>query len=66
VSTGYHRTGPLAGVPDAFPPDLPILDAVCSAAADVVERAVVDAVLSATAVAGIPTYRELFPSALRS
>jgi L-aminopeptidase/D-esterase-like protein len=50
-------------VPAAFPADLPILDAVCAAAAQVVERAIVKAILDATSVAGIPSYRDLFPSA---
>lgn len=40
-----------------------MLAAVCEAAAEVVQRAVVDAVLQATAVAGIPAYRDVFPSA---
>ncbi|RZK86440.1 MAG: peptidase S58 family protein [Rhodococcus sp. (in: high G+C Gram-positive bacteria)] len=66
LSTGIHPVHHPPGVPDAFPPDLPVVDAVCTAAAEVVEKAIVDAVLSATPVAGIPTYRELFPSALRS
>ncbi|SLJ37138.1 Uncharacterised protein [Mycobacteroides abscessus subsp. abscessus] len=39
-----------------------MLDAVCTAAAVCVERAVVDAVLTATTVAGVPAYRDLFPS----
>src|SRR5690606_24337910 len=52
---------PDAPLPAAFPPDLLVLDALCTAAAVCVERAVVDAVLSATAVAGIPAYRDLFP-----
>ena len=38
--------------------------AVCEAAAVAVRRAVAKAVLAATPVAGIPTYREVFPSAL--
>ncbi|MEV0251374.1 P1 family peptidase [Nocardia sp. NPDC050712] len=53
---------PAAGfpMPPAFPPDLLVLDAVCTAAAVAVERAIVDAILAATAVAGIPSYRDLF------
>ncbi|MGB7362138.1 MAG: P1 family peptidase, partial [Rhodococcus sp. (in: high G+C Gram-positive bacteria)] len=43
-------------------PDLAVLDGLCTAAAQVVERAIVCAILEATAVAGIPTYREVFPS----
>ncbi|CCW12068.1 P1 family peptidase [Rhodococcus aetherivorans] len=50
-------------IPEAFAPELPVLAAVCEAAAEVVQRAVVDAVLQATAVAGIPAYRDVFPSA---
>lgn len=49
----------------AFSAELPILAAVCEAAAVAVERAIVDAVLSATSVAGIPTYRDILPSAFR-
>ncbi|WP_040794851.1 P1 family peptidase [Nocardia higoensis] len=52
---------PVVPLPAAFPPELLVLDALCTAAAVCVERAVVDAVLSATAVAGIPAYRDLFP-----
>ncbi|WP_072687771.1 P1 family peptidase [Rhodococcus marinonascens] len=63
LATGSRDIETPAGVPDAFAADLPILMAVCTAAADVVERAIVDAVLAATSVAGIPTYRDLFPSA---
>ncbi|UYP20372.1 P1 family peptidase [Rhodococcus sp. Z13] len=50
-----------ASIP-AFPDELPVLAAVCDAAAVVVERAIVDAILSATAVADIPTYRDVLPS----
>lgn len=64
LATGTHPPPEPAGsLPDAFPPDLPVLDAVCTAAADVVAAAVLDAILSATTVAGIPSYRDLFPSA---
>ncbi|MGW0174628.1 P1 family peptidase [Rhodococcus sp. NPDC003322] len=64
LSTGTHDLpAPAAEVPAAFPPDLPVLDAVCTAAADVVSRSIVDAILSATTVAGIPSYRDQFPSA---
>ncbi|MDV3209234.1 MAG: P1 family peptidase [Rhodococcus ruber] len=54
---------PARPIPDAFAPELPVLAAVCEVAAEVVQHAVVDAVLHATAVAGIPAYRDLFPSA---
>ena len=48
-------------MPPAFPADLLLLDAVCTAAAVCVERAIVDAILSARSVAGIPAYSDLFP-----
>ncbi|MET8872706.1 P1 family peptidase [Nocardia sp. NPDC004604] len=48
-------------MPPAFPADLLVLDAVCTAAAVCVERAIVDAILSARSVAGIPAYSDLFP-----
>ncbi|MFD3511194.1 P1 family peptidase [Nocardia sp. NPDC058666] len=60
VSTGTIEVPPLT-LPAAFPPDLLLLDQLCTAAAVVVERAVVDAVLAATSIAGIPAYRDLFP-----
>lgn len=64
LSTGTHELpSPSTPLPDAFPAELPVLAAVCEAAADVVSRAIVDAILSATSVAGIPSYRELLPSA---
>ncbi|MFI9504290.1 P1 family peptidase [Nocardia sp. NPDC052566] len=60
LATGAVR--PVSGfpLPSAFPTDLLVLDAVCTAAAVCVERAIVDAILSARPVAGIPTYTELF------
>ncbi|WP_433727103.1 P1 family peptidase [Nocardia sp. CA-129566] len=48
-------------MPPAFPAELLVLDAVCTAAAVCVERAIVDAILSARSVAGIPAYSDLFP-----
>lgn len=63
LATGTHIPESTTDVPGAFPTDLPILDAVCAAAALVVERAIVRAILDATSVAGIPSYRDLFPSA---
>ena len=39
------------------------MEAVSAAAAVCVERAIVDAVIAATSVAGVPAYRDLFPSA---
>ncbi|WP_067549043.1 P1 family peptidase [Nocardia crassostreae] len=53
---------PAAGfpLPPAFPADMLVLDQLCTAAAVCVERAIVDAILSATTVAGIPSYADLF------
>ncbi|MFD3707341.1 P1 family peptidase [Nocardia sp. NPDC058658] len=60
LSTGAIEVPP-AALPAAFPTDLHLLDQLCTAAAVVVERAVVDAVLAATSIAGIPAYRDLVP-----
>ncbi|WP_167472548.1 P1 family peptidase [Nocardia arthritidis] len=59
VSTGTKETADLP-LPPAFPGNLLMLDAVCTAAAVCVERAIVDAIRTAAPVAGIPTYTELF------
>lgn len=61
LATGTADTPTETTVP-AFPAELPVLAAVCEAAATVVERAIVDAILSATSVAGIPAYRDVLPS----
>ncbi|MGI9208588.1 MAG: P1 family peptidase, partial [Rhodococcus sp. (in: high G+C Gram-positive bacteria)] len=66
LATGTAHLPDSPGVADAFASELPVLTAVGAAAAEVVERAVVDAVLAATGVAGIPSYRDVFPSAFRS
>ncbi|MFC4377790.1 P1 family peptidase [Nocardia halotolerans] len=60
LATGAVRV-PATALPAAFPPDLLLLDQLCTAAAVVVERAIVDAVRSATSIAGIPAYHDLFP-----
>ncbi len=66
LATGTAQLPDGPDVPDSFDPGLPVLAAVGVAAAEVVERAIVDAVLAATGVAGIPSYRDVFPSAFRS
>lgn len=63
LSSGTFTPTSQIEVPAAFPADLPVLDAVCAAAAQVVERAIVGAILAATSVAGVASYRDLFPSA---
>ncbi|MFJ9366682.1 P1 family peptidase [Nocardia sp. NPDC101769] len=60
LATGTAEQPPAIPMPPAFPADLLILDQLCTAAAVCVERAIVDAILSATSVAGIPAYRDLF------
>lgn len=60
LATGQAAAQPDFPLPPAFPPDLLLLDQLCTAAAVCVERAIVDAILSATSVAGIPAYGELF------
>ncbi|ORI21506.1 P1 family peptidase [Rhodococcus sp. 1168] len=63
LSTGTRKVVTETAMPKAFSSDLPVLDAVCAVAADVVERAIVRALLDATSIAGIATYRQIFPSA---
>ncbi|MBT1193205.1 P1 family peptidase [Rhodococcoides kroppenstedtii] len=43
-------------------PDLAVLHALCALAAVVTERAIARAVLTATSIAGIPAYRDVFAS----
>jgi len=61
VATGTATMPEPDPTPPAFPPDVAMLDQLCTAAALCVERAVVDAVLRAESVAEIPAYRDLFP-----
>ena len=63
MSTGTRPATAESSVPAAFSAELPVLAAVTEAAAIVVERAIVAALLDATSVAGIPTYRQIFTSA---
>ncbi|MBL1078114.1 P1 family peptidase [Nocardia sp. 2] len=60
LATGTAETAANFPLPPAFPADLLILDQLCTAAAVCVERAIVDAILSARSVAGIPAYTDLF------
>ncbi|MBT0568246.1 P1 family peptidase [Williamsia sp. CHRR-6] len=65
VATGGRLIEPAPGPPSGMNPDVALVAAVSAAAAVVVRRAVVDAVLCASTVAGIPTFRATLPSALR-
>ncbi|MEC3956699.1 P1 family peptidase [Nocardia sp. CDC153] len=60
LATGTAEQPPNVPLPPAFPAQLLVLDQLCTAAAVCVERAIVDAILSATSVAGIPAYRDVF------
>ncbi|WP_330183059.1 P1 family peptidase [Nocardia sp. NBC_01503] len=60
LATGTANPAPTFPLPPAFPADLLLLDQLCTAAAVCVERAIVDAILSATSLAEIPSYAELF------
>lgn len=59
LATGAARPPELPLPPPAFPPQLALLDELCTAAALCVERAMVDAVVSARSVAGVPAWRDL-------
>ncbi len=61
LATGTATAPEAPPLPPAFPTDLLVLDQLCTAAAVCVERAIVDAIRSARSIAGIPSYRELFP-----
>ncbi|WP_227998828.1 P1 family peptidase [Nocardia australiensis] len=60
LATGTSSAAGNIPMPPAFPQDLLLLDQVCTAAAVCVERAIVDAILTARTVAGIPAYSDLF------
>ncbi|WP_256671725.1 P1 family peptidase, partial [Nocardia cyriacigeorgica] len=62
LATGTATTPEAPPLPPAFPADLLVLDQLCTAAAVCVERAIVDAILSARSIAGIPSFTELFQS----
>ena len=63
LATGAVEVAPPADVPAAFSPETALASAVGVAAADCLARAVVEAVIAAEAVAGIPTYRGMLPGA---
>lgn len=63
LATGTWAPPEGSALPPAFPPDVQLIDQLGTAAALCVERAIVDAILCATSVAGVPAYRDLFPAA---
>ncbi|MFT4087863.1 MAG: P1 family peptidase [Gordonia sp. (in: high G+C Gram-positive bacteria)] len=65
VATGSQPADPETAVPmpAGMEPGAAVLAALCAAAATVTQRAVVSAVVSATAVGPVPSYRDVVPSA---
>ncbi len=63
LATGAVEVPPNPDTPAAMLPDTALVTAIGTAAADCLARAVVAGVLAADPVAGIPTYREMFPGA---
>lgn len=61
LATGAVEVPPREGTPAAMSPDIALVTAVGAAAADCLARAVLAGVLAAESVAGVPTYRDLFP-----
>lgn len=66
LATGAIEVPPAADTPAAMSPETGLLTAVGAAAADCLARAVLDGVLSARSVAGVPAYRDVLPGAFRS
>lgn len=62
LATGAVEVPPHPGTPEALSPETALITAVGSAAADCLARAVIAGVLAAESVAGVPSYRDLFPA----
>ncbi|NLG55502.1 MAG: P1 family peptidase [Rhodococcus sp.] len=65
LATGTRTPAEEIPAQPGFTADLAVRTAVCEVAADVVEQAIANALIDATSVAAIPTYRDLYPSAFR-
>lgn len=65
LATGAVEVAPLADTPAALSPETALVAAVGAGAADCLARAVLDGVIAAESVAGIPTYRDLLPGAFK-
>ncbi|MGV0837809.1 P1 family peptidase [Mycolicibacterium thermoresistibile] len=63
LATGAVEVPPNPDTPASMSPELALITAVGVAAADCLARAVLVGVLAAESVAGIPTYRDLLPTA---
>lgn len=65
LATGAVEVPPSANTPAAMSPETGLLTAVGAAAADCLARAVLDGVIAAESVAGVPAYRDVLPGAFR-
>lgn len=65
IATGAVRSSSPVPAPAGMHADVAVVAEVCRVAADVVQRAIVDAVLAADSIASIPTYAQAAPSAFR-
>jgi L-aminopeptidase/D-esterase-like protein len=63
LATGAVEVPPATGTPAALSPETGLLTEVGAAAADCLARAVLNGVIAAESVAGIPAYRDLLPGA---
>ncbi len=63
LATGAVDVPPSQALPVSLSPETELTAAVGAAAADCLARAVLVAVTTASAVAGIPTYRDVLPGA---
>lgn len=63
LATGAVQVPPSGRLPASMSPEAELTAAVGTAAAECLARAIVVAVLAASAVAGIPTYRDVLPGA---
>ena len=61
LATGAVEVAPHPDTPAAMSPETALITAIGAAAADCLARAVLDGVLAADPVAGIPTHRDVFP-----
>ena len=61
LATGAVEVAPRPDTPAAMSPETALITAIGAAAADCLARAVLDGVLAADPVAGIPTHRDVFP-----
>jgi L-aminopeptidase/D-esterase-like protein len=63
LATGAVEVPPDPETPASMSPEVPLVTAIGAAAADALARAVLVGLLAAESIAGIPTYRDLLPTA---